>query len=102
MIELLFFFTISIFNGVEDIEYEAEFIPTQEKLKQLCLNDRNDVIACIDSPNRIMYFLVSKMTLEVIEHEKKHALLYESCVIFVGYLPNYDTEFCIEFSNWHD
>lgn len=101
MIEFLLFFTISIFNGVEDIEYEAEFIPTLEKLKQLCYNDSDTIIACNDGPNRTMYFLISKMNLKVIEHEKKHALLYESCVLFIGYLPNYDERFCIEFSNWH-
>jgi len=108
---LFLFFLISIFNGVDDIEWEiVPFTNATEMSYDYCLA-KELLWGCSDGRNREINILVDAFSKEVrcpnyelctvLQHEIKHAELFESCAKFIELLPTLTTEYCSGFSNWH-
>jgi len=111
MIQFFLFFIVSIFNGVEDIEWQVDiFTNVDEMSKNYCMSDKL-VWACTDGYNRSIYMLVGALKLDVrcinykpcsvLQHEMTHAELFEKCIIYEGLFPYINTDYCTKFSNWH-
>jgi len=113
MIEILpfLFFLVSIFNGVEDIDWEiVVFTNATEMSYDYCLA-KSLLWGCADGWNREINILVDAFSKKVrcpnyeictvLQHEIEHAKLFESCAKFIELIPTLTTQYCSAFSSWH-
>lgn len=115
MIELFFFFTISVFNGVEDIDWDLRFYTDIERMTVVYCKGTADDLAwgCADYDKKQIHLLLGKVDARamcpygpctVIAHEILHATYFEMCAkyIGVGLIAPITEQYCYKIANWHD
>ena len=110
MISLLFFI-ISIFNGVDDIDYDVKVLSDDYVLSYHYCYQEKIIWGCTDAWNKTIYILIHKSEepafcldfspCDLLAHEMTHATQYEICARNIGYAEYWTKEFCIKYSNWH-